>query len=126
MTVWIACGAEFIVADVIRWREAVWDRRGPKGARPKKIGDRDVVAEVIEDADGYVLLLVRSCVLGKDTRPSDDLKPGSEVRRKASTIARGNAERLEWNDETARQSVRGSKFMRSPAVSHAASATREN
>lgn len=126
MTVWIACGADFIVADVIRWREGIWDRHGPRGRRPTKIADRDVIAEVLDVADGYVLLLVRSCVPGKDARASDNLKPESEVRRKISTIVRGGGERLEWQDESARQSVKGSKFMRPPAVSHTAGAARES
>ena len=114
MTVWIACGADIIAADVIRWREPIWERRGPKGAKPRKVGDREVVAEVIDgpDADGWMILLVRGCTLLTDSRPEDQLKTGQEMRRKATTITRGEAARLEWTDEAARRAVRGSRFIR--------------
>ena len=48
MTIWLACADGFIQADVIRWQEGIWERRGPKGARSMKIGDREVIAEVID------------------------------------------------------------------------------
>ena len=129
MTVWIECGGEFIAADVIRWREAVWQRRGPRGTgKPFKVGDREVIAEVLDgpDADGWVVLLVRSCTAPKDGRPADQLKKGLEMRRKASTIARGHAERLAWEDESARVAVLGSRFLRPPAVSYTPRGARES
>lgn len=118
MGVWIACAEGFIAADVIRWREGIWERRGPKGGRAMKIGDRDVIAEVLSgpDADGWVMLLVRDCKVqvGPDgyAPKSGDLKVGSEMKRKASTVLRGKVERMRWSDEAARLGVVGSKFMR--------------
>ena len=63
MTIWIPCPEGFIAADVIRWSEGVWGRRGPGKGRAFKYGDRDVTAEVLEgpDKDGFFLLLVRDC-----------------------------------------------------------------
>jgi hypothetical protein len=113
MTVWLACADGFIAADVIRWREGIWERRGPKGGRSMKIGDRDVIAEVIDgpDEDGFVTLLVRDCVVLTDNLRTGQLKAGERMRRKAATIQRGEPARMRWSDEAARASIRGSRFL---------------
>lgn len=127
MADWMPCAEGFIVADIIRWHEGVWDRRGPKAARARKIGDREVTAEVIDgpDEQGFVLLLVRYCVLAKDTAVGM-IQPGEQMKRKVNTIQRGKPERMAWSDETARMGVMGSRFMRQNTVSHAPSGAREN
>ena len=40
--VWLAifCESDFIEGDVIRWKEAVWEKRGPKQGGSVRIGDR--------------------------------------------------------------------------------------
>lgn len=113
MTVWLACADGFIAADVIRWREGIWERRGPKGARSMKIGDREVIAEVIDgpDEDGFVTLLVRDCVVLTDNLRTGQLKAGERMRRKSATIQRGEPARMRWSDEAARASIRGSRFL---------------
>jgi hypothetical protein len=106
MTKWIPCGSEFIEADVIRWKEGVWERRSRrKNARAVNVGDRAVTGEVLrEDAEGWVHVLVRRCemVSEKLGRKVALLPKGEEVRRKRTTIVRGKPERLPWSDETAR------------------------
>jgi len=104
---WIECGAEFIEADVIRFWEGIWDRRGPKGRRAVRVGDRVVIAEVLQDeGNGWVLLLVLGCEVKKG-QPSSrtQLKEGAEIRRKRSNVSRRKVERLPWSDESARASV---------------------
>lgn len=110
MTEWIPCETGFITADVIRWREGIWLRRGPKARRAVKIGDRLVVAEVLQEADeeGWVLLLVVSCeIIGeisgvKEGRREWRLKKGSQFKRKVGSIKRGRPERLAWSEEGVR------------------------
>lgn len=113
MTVWLACADGFIAADVIRWHEGIWERRGPRGARSMKIGDREVIAEVISGPDeaGFVTLLVRDCVVTTEHVRNGLLKPGTEIRRKAATIGRGHPARMLWSDEAARGVVRGSRYL---------------
>lgn len=114
MAEWIPVAGGFIEADVIRWREGVFSRRGPRGARPIRIGDRLVIAEVISDADeeGWVILLVRGCEVfsEKPGKKIEMLEKGKEVRRARKTVMRGKPERLPWTDETARAVV-GSRFI---------------
>src|SRR5438132_3251150 len=99
---WIPCGNGFIEADVVRWKEGDWKRRG---SRKIHLGDRLVIAEVLrEDGEEWVYLLVRRCemVSEKTGRKVALLPKGEEIRRKRTTIERGKAERLAWSDETAR------------------------
>jgi hypothetical protein len=114
MTIWLACSEGFIAADVIRWREGIWEKRGPRGsARSMKIGDREVIAEVIDgpDEDGFVTLLVRDCAVLTPQLKAGAIKPEEHIRRKAATIMRGKPARLPWQDETIRGAVRGSRFL---------------
>ena len=115
MTEWIPCGSGFIEADVIRWKEGVWERRGrSKKSRAVNVGDRMVIAEVIrEDAEGWVDLLIRGGGVSseKPGRKVAALAKDQPVRRKRRTIERGKPERLRWSDESAR-AVLVSKFLR--------------
>jgi hypothetical protein len=118
MDQWVEA-ADFIAADVIRWKEAVFDRGGRR-KKALRIGERQVVAEVIErGADGWVRLLVRLCIVTRDDQAGKHvpaLKSESEIRRGEKTILRGKPERLLWDDEDAREAVaakpRGSRFTR--------------
>lgn len=110
---------DFIAADVIRWKEAVFDRGGRR-KKALRIGERQVIAEVIDrGVDGWVRLLVRVCNITRDDQAGKrvpQLKPETEIRRGEKTILRGKPERLFWNDESARDAViakpRGSRFTR--------------
>ena len=63
MTKWIPCGDGFIEADVVRWKEGVWERRSHRrNARAVNVGERVVTGEVLnDDGDGWVRILVRRC-----------------------------------------------------------------
>lgn len=106
MADWIVC-KDFIEADVIRWTEAVWERRSAK-AKALKIATRRVTAEVLrDDAAGWVRLLVRNCeILERFTRKdAGHLRDGQEIKRKRPTITRGKPQRLVWSDESARAAL---------------------
>jgi len=113
MTKWIPCGNGFIEADVIRWKESVWEKPSRRRtARAVNAGERMVIAEVIRDKDGWVDLLLRECTIISE-KPGWLLKPlpkNLEVRRKRRTIERGNPERLRWSDEAVRAGL-NSKFL---------------
>ena len=110
MESWIECAKTgFLEADVVRWTEGIWERRGPKGKRPVKIGERVVIAEVIDVEDsGWVTLLVRDCIVKwdkTDGKANYSLRVDEELRRKQTTLERGGPERLPWSDETAREAL---------------------
>lgn len=117
MTNWVSAEDGFIAADVIRWKESAYERRGRRG-RSVKVGERRVVAEVLQmdEQDGWVHLLVLhvetlSEVQGRAIRTA--LPAGAKTKRKKKTIARGKPERLLWSDESAR-AVIVSKFLVRP------------
>lgn len=115
MTEWVAVGGGFIEADVIRWKEGVFERRGPRGRRVVKAGDRVMTAEVLKEADrdGWVHLLVRSCEVGVSRihrREMIPVKAGTQIRRAYKTIVKGKPERLLWSDENVR-ALLSSKFL---------------
>lgn len=107
------CGDRFIAADVIRWREAIWKTKTSKKARPRKIGERLLTAEVVKrEGAGWVRLKIAQC----ETTNAEDwiftippVDAGTIVRRQIATIKRGKPLRLEWTDETARLAVLGIK-----------------
>jgi hypothetical protein len=107
---------DFIAADVIRWKEGVFDKRRRRG-KDLRIGERLVAAEVLQRGeDGWVKLLVRACAITKDEmagKAVQSLKAGEQIRRASKTILRGKVERLLWDDESARAAVLASKSAKS-------------
>lgn len=106
MSAWTKCGDGFIKADVIRWKESVWDNPRRKQAKGLRIGERLMTAEVIDDDGEWVRLLVRECVETARfsiKKPVTLFKEGTIVRRARKTICKyGQPERLLWSDESAR------------------------
>jgi hypothetical protein len=112
---WIPCGNKFIAADVVRWKESVWEKRSRRrNARAINVGDRVVTAEVLRvDSEGWVYLLTRASAVLSERLPGRKvpvLPKDENLRRKRRTIERGNPERLLWSDESARAIV-ASKFL---------------
>jgi hypothetical protein len=107
MEPWVAAD-DIIRADVIRWTEGVFSRRGRR-KKSQKVGERQVIAEVLKlTDDGWLMLLIRRCTITRDefaggTVPT--LKVESEVRRAVKTVLRGKPERLLWSDESARDDL---------------------
>ena len=65
---WVICD-EVIEGDIIRFTEAIWERRGPKRKqRIMRVGERTVTAEVlsIEEEWVYLLSLIH---ISEPTRP---------------------------------------------------------
>ena len=115
MAEWVPIADDFIVADVIRWREGVFKSRRSKKGRAIKLGERLMIAEVLRDEAGWVYLLVRGCEfvsakIGRNPSDVPVLLKGTETKRKRATIARGKPERLLWSDESARAPL-ASRFL---------------
>lgn len=110
---WISCGGGFIPADVIRWKETVWQKRGRGPAKPVNAGEWVVVAEVLGFEDDWVDLLVRNCQVASEMPgwKLESVENGRKVRRKRRTIERGTPERLLWSDEGVR-ALLVSRFLR--------------
>ncbi|WP_312166630.1 hypothetical protein [Phenylobacterium sp.] len=114
---WLACGAEFIVADVIRWREPVWKPQ-PRTSKkkPSIIGQRTITGQVVKiDRAGWVHIEVAECTVEPApqwARPILPLDNGEAIRRQRGKIGQGTVQRLPWSDESARAAVLGSRFIK--------------
>ena len=124
---WILIGHDFVECDVIKWTELVWERKGPKKrVQTKKIGEREVIAEVVEEdeEEGWVYLnVLKSRVTwvrsGYWKRRMRVLPGGEIIRRKRHNIVRKGETvyRLPWSDESAREAVlRDRELARSKAA----------
>ena len=83
---------------MIRWREAVWERRGLKAAWPEKIGELVVIAEMLREhkQGSWIWLLVRGCEVMSDRtsgRRVHPLKAEKQIKRKRETIDHGRPQR---------------------------------
>lgn len=109
---------DFIVADVIRWKEGVFDTR--RRGRTPPIGERLIAAEVLQrEGDAWARLLVRACSITRKNaagRTVPTIKSGEVIRRARRTLLRGKVERLLWDNESARAAVVASKPVKSRFV----------
>ena len=104
---WLPCPAP-IVADVIRWQEAIWAAPAKKrGSKATIIGEQLITAEV-KALGEYLQLHVRAIEvlrIEEFKKPGTPVKVGDNIKRKKTTITRGECHRLLWSDETAREAV---------------------
>jgi hypothetical protein len=113
---WILCGGKVIAGDVVCWPEPIWKQKGKRKKTLVQIGVRLVTASVSRlEGKEWVHLSVMNCVIKdiQQARPLSPLRKGEALKRKRSTLERGEAHRLAWagaDGETARALV-VSKFM---------------
>jgi len=111
MARWIPCGGEFPEGDVIRWYEHAWKRKARKSDRSKTIGVHRIRGQVLGRDGEWVRVQVEHCETLQDAPGEiDNIEGGEVVRRRASTLEQGDAERMLWSDESARAVVT-SRFM---------------
>lgn len=88
---WQAC-PEPQVSDIIRWDEPIWAAPNKPRGKPDKIGEQRIEAEVLSDGDVFELRVIAVEKLsGPDNEPLK-VKEGDMIRRKPSTIERGNCQ----------------------------------
>lgn len=118
---WLPCGAEFIVADVIRWREPVWKPQ-PRNSKKKPVmlGHRTVTGQIARiDRGGWVHVQVAACTVEPSPRclrPLYPLQVGEDIKRQRGKIGHGKVDRLPWSDESARAAIVGSRFGKGEAI----------
>lgn len=88
---WIACPSPQ-VASVIRWDEPIWAAPNKPRGKPDKIGEQRIEAEVLSDGEIYELRVVGVEKLSGPTDEPLKVKEGDLIRRKPSTIERGNCQ----------------------------------
>lgn len=110
--IWIDCTGDVVQHDVIRFDEIVW---GGSYRKPKKMGYRKIVAEVLRDSYGEkkqqhtFTLKVIKCVVSNQYYNIDI---GKEIRRKGRNVYRYGTERKMWDNEDLRNYYKNEKYQR--------------
>ena len=91
---WTPCPAP-AVGDTIRWKEPVWAAPTQKRGKPDQIGEQMLTAQVVSIGDvvGLQVKTVEVLSLNPGAQPPAGVKPGDHVRRKPSTIERGECQK---------------------------------
>lgn len=108
---------DIIAHDVIRWRERVWKPKARKNSRAVAIGERFITAEVLRCDGDWIELALKSCeTTNAETwwKRIPELKADKPLRRRRSTIEKGNPQRRPWGgaDGEAARAISASKFLR--------------
>jgi hypothetical protein len=104
---WVLCDDEVVVGDIVRFTESVWERRGPKRKqRVVRVGEHDVIAEVLTVEEQWIYLIVMEC---EGDKP---LEKGQEIKRKVKTVLK-RCERLLWSEESVRAKLT-TRFLKDP------------
>jgi hypothetical protein len=94
---WKPCKTTPAPGDTIRWKEPVWAAPNKKRGKPDNIGEQRVTAEVVAVGEFLELKVQSVEVLRMEDGMEFDplkMKEGDTIRRKVSTIERGECERL--------------------------------
>jgi hypothetical protein len=96
--VWVACGNDFQIGDVLRWTERVWYKsKRRRKAKPMAVAQQEVTGQMLRlDRNGFVYFEVMKCESGEShfAMGIEPLKKKDIIKRKRTTIARGGAEKL--------------------------------
>jgi len=106
---WITANGDIVSGDVIKFIESVF---GGSFKKPKYLGDREIVAEVINDSYGRKKQQHTFTIKVLECSGTNVIKSGTITTRKGRNIYKNNPERLEWEDEELRDEVAEEKHER--------------
>lgn len=118
---WVPCDQNFIVGDVIRWKEPIWK---PFTRRKRVIGERELIGQVLaEQKDGFVTISIRKCLTKRAedwARSVPELKTGAEIRRHRAPFGKRTVERYLWGgvDGESARGILTSKFLQATKDYH--------
>lgn len=100
MNTWTPCPSP-VVADVIRWKEPIWAAPNKKRGKPDQIGEQILTAEVKALGDSLQLRVrtVETLSLDAGATAPPGVKAGDNVRRKKSTLERGECQKQSRESE---------------------------
>ena len=107
---WLPVIGRIIEGDVLRWTQVIWsDQKQGRGKDKKHVirGKQQVTAQITDIDNDFITLKVIEAEITETNsgRPLYPHKPEEIIRKKQSTLTRGNLERLIWSDETARHAI---------------------
>lgn len=88
---WIAC-PDPQVADTLRWDEPLWAEPNKPRGKPDKIGEQRITARLVA-ADDFFEFEVMAVEKLSSGAAEIKVRAGDQIRRKSTTLARGNCHR---------------------------------
>jgi hypothetical protein len=109
-SIWLPVIGPIIEGDVLRWTQVIWsDKKQGRGRDKKHVirGKQSVTAQITNIDNDFITLKVIEAEITESNsgRPLHPHKPEEIIRKKLTTLTRGNLERLIWSDETARHAI---------------------
>ena len=109
----ITCTGDVVAGDVIRFTEGVF---GGSRDRPKKVGDRTIVARVLRESYGADKQQHTFSIEVIESSGHQPLKPGALTTRKGRNIYRNGTQRKPWPEEADRTAALDEKHTRGAAA----------
>jgi len=103
------CTGDVVVGDVILFKEGVF---GGTYRKPKHLGNRAVIAEVVKDSYGAAKQQHTFTLKILDSWGTEPLKAETTTTRKGRNVYRKGTKRVPWNDENARTKALEEKHAR--------------
>jgi hypothetical protein len=104
---WVHGTHDFLEADVIEWREAIWSPNRTRRKKRQPWGEQDVIGQILKIDGDFVTLKVLKVEILKNTVGSDlrTNKVGATITKKRQTLLKGQPERLHWSEEDVRTAL---------------------
>jgi hypothetical protein len=121
MPVWMPFGGRFVIGDVYRWHQPAWKPKGRRKSKSRRIGDREIIAQLIGVEGDILIFKLMSCKTKNDEdwwRPIAELKADEPLRKYRASLAKLKPDRRPWgtaDGEPARLNSGGSKFLKGPS-----------
>lgn len=90
---WIKC-TEPSVGDILRWSEPIWAAPNKPRGKPDQIGEQMITGELVADDEfmEFTVQTIEKLSGGADAVPK--VKIGDHIRRKSTSIAKGDCHKL--------------------------------
>jgi len=82
------------INDTLKWREPLWAAPNKPRGKPDKIGEQEIVAQLIEMKEFLQFKVISVKKLDSGDAPLK-VKEGDVIRRKESTLKQGDCSKLE-------------------------------
>ena len=120
---WVDTTGDVVKGDTIKFTEGVF---GGSFKRPTYLGDREVVAEVLNDSYGADKQQHTFSLRVLSSSGKQQLEAGKKTRRKGRNVYRNGTLRLTWEDEKSRSAALDEKHGRGDAARATRAARKSN
>ena len=117
MPKWIPCNGTFSEGDIYKWEEPAWKPRQSKKSKPRMIGKKHIVAQLIRRDGDWLFFTLMECRIEKADdwwKPILNHEKGETLKRSRRVLMKKNLERRERGspDGESARAITASKYLR--------------